>query len=61
MDLLRERKSRSIGIVVPCLPSPAKKPPSEPDWIHEIKPPAVTKMRKRKRVGQAHISKCAVA
>ncbi len=37
MVLLRERKSCGIGIVEPCLPSPAKKPPSGPDWIHEIK------------------------
>ena len=37
MVLLRERKSRGIGIVEPCLPSPAKKPPSGFDWIHEIK------------------------
>jgi ATP-dependent DNA ligase len=23
--------------VEPCLPSPAKAPPSGPDWLHEIK------------------------
>jgi ATP-dependent DNA ligase len=26
-----------IGFIEPCLPSPAKVPPSGPDWIHEIK------------------------
>jgi bifunctional non-homologous end joining protein LigD len=37
MVLLRERKSRLVGFIEPCLPSPAKVPPSGPDWIHEIK------------------------
>jgi bifunctional non-homologous end joining protein LigD len=35
--LLRERGRPKAGIVEPCLPSLAKKPPSGPDWIHEIK------------------------
>ena len=34
---LRERSRRGLGIVEPCLPSPAKVPPSGPGWIHEIK------------------------
>jgi ATP-dependent DNA ligase len=25
------------GLIEPCLPSPAKAPPSGPDWLHEIK------------------------
>jgi len=33
---LRER-TRPLGIIEPCLPSPAKAPPSGPGWIHEIK------------------------
>jgi ATP dependent DNA ligase domain len=37
MVLLRERKSRLVGFIEPCLPSPAKAPPSGPEWIHEIK------------------------
>jgi hypothetical protein len=37
MVLLSERKSRLVGYIEPCLPSPAKVPPSGPDWIHEIK------------------------
>jgi ATP-dependent DNA ligase len=31
------RSGRAIGLVEPCLPSPAKAPPSGPDWLHEIK------------------------
>jgi bifunctional non-homologous end joining protein LigD len=34
---LRERTRPGLGIVEPCLPSPAKAPPSGPDWLHEIK------------------------
>jgi bifunctional non-homologous end joining protein LigD len=26
-----------LGIIEPCLPSPAKAPPSGPGWVHEIK------------------------
>ena len=26
-----------LGIIEPCLPSPAKAPPSGPGWLHEIK------------------------
>ena len=34
---LRERTRPGLGIIEPCLPSPAKAPPSGPRWIHEIK------------------------
>jgi bifunctional non-homologous end joining protein LigD len=34
---LRERKWLELGIIEPCLPSPAKVPPSGPGWIHEVK------------------------
>jgi len=27
----------SNGFIEPCLPSPADKPPSSPEWVHEIK------------------------
>jgi bifunctional non-homologous end joining protein LigD len=37
MSLLRERTSPGLGIIEPCLPSPAKAPPSGPGWLHEIK------------------------
>jgi hypothetical protein len=32
-----QRSGRAIGFVEPCLPSPAKAPPSGPDWRHEIR------------------------
>jgi len=34
---LRERTRAGLGIIEPCLPSPAKAPPSGPGWFHEIK------------------------
>ena len=34
---LRERTRPGLGIIEPCLPSPAKAPPSGTGWIHEIK------------------------
>jgi ATP-dependent DNA ligase len=32
-----QRSGRAIGFVEPCLPSPAKTPPSGPEWVHDIK------------------------
>src|SRR5881392_1778957 len=34
---LRARTRSGLGIIEPCLPSPAKAPTSGPGWIHEIK------------------------
>jgi bifunctional non-homologous end joining protein LigD len=34
---LRERTRPGLGIIEPCLPSPAKAPPSGSGWLHEIK------------------------
>jgi hypothetical protein len=34
---LRERLSADSGFIEPCLPSPAGKPQSGSNWIHEIK------------------------
>jgi bifunctional non-homologous end joining protein LigD len=34
---LREHTRPGLGIIEPCLPSPAKEPPSGPGWLHEIK------------------------
>jgi ATP-dependent DNA ligase len=31
------RRTPGLGIIEPCLPSPAKAPPSGPKWLHEIK------------------------
>jgi hypothetical protein len=35
MVLLRERTRPELGTIEPCLPSPAKAPPSGPGWLHE--------------------------
>ena len=35
--LLRMRSRPGLGIIEPCLPSPAEVPPSGPGWIYEIK------------------------
>jgi len=32
-----ERTSQAAGFIEPCLPSPAKAPPIDADWLHEIK------------------------
>jgi bifunctional non-homologous end joining protein LigD len=32
-----QRASKAIGFIEPCLPSPAKAPPTGADWLHEIK------------------------
>jgi bifunctional non-homologous end joining protein LigD len=37
MPLFRPRARRTTGAFEPCLPRPAKAPPTGPDWIHEIK------------------------
>jgi len=34
---LRERTRPGLRIIEPCLPSPAKQPPSGTGWLHEIK------------------------
>src|SRR5262249_30139358 len=34
---LRERTRPGLGIIKPCLPLPAERPPAGPNWIHEIK------------------------
>jgi ATP-dependent DNA ligase len=32
-----KRSGRAARLIEPCLPSPAKAPPSGLDWLHEIK------------------------
>ena len=39
------------GFVDPCLPSLADRPPSGPDWIHEIKHDGYRLMARRDPVG----------
>jgi hypothetical protein len=31
------RRIRTYGFIDPCIPSRAPKPPSGPDWVHEVK------------------------
>jgi ATP-dependent DNA ligase len=35
--MLQRSGSAVAGFIEPCLPSPAKAPPSGTDWLHEIK------------------------
>jgi bifunctional non-homologous end joining protein LigD len=51
MVLLRERNRRLVGFIEPCLPSPAKAPPSGPGWIHEIKHDGFRIMARRDAAG----------
>src|SRR5215469_12376884 len=48
---LRERTRPSLGIIEPCLLSPAKAPPSGPGWIHEIKHDGYRILARRDRTG----------
>jgi len=49
--MLRERTRPGLGIIEPCLPSPAKAPPSGPGWIHEIKHDGFRIMARRDSAG----------
>ena len=49
--MLRERTHPGLGIIEPCLPSPAKAPPSGPEWIHEIKHDGFRIMARRDGAG----------
>ena len=51
MSMLRERTRPGLGIIEPCLPSPAKAPPSGPDWLHEIKHDGFRIMARRDSAG----------
>jgi len=48
---LRERTRPGLGIIEPCLPSPAKAPPSGPAWLHEIKHDGFRIMARRDSAG----------
>jgi bifunctional non-homologous end joining protein LigD len=54
---LRERTRPRLGIIEPCLPSPAKAPPSGPDWIHEIKHDGFRIMARRDGTGVRLVSR----
>jgi ATP-dependent DNA ligase len=42
---------RPAGFIEPCLPSPADKPPTGPNWIHEIKHDGFRMMARRDSIG----------
>jgi ATP-dependent DNA ligase len=42
---------RAFGFVEPCLPTPAKAPPSGPDWLHESKHDGFRIMARRDATG----------
>ena len=42
---------RAAAFIEPCLPSPADKPPSGSNWIHEIKHDGYRLMARRDPVG----------
>ncbi|MFY9841206.1 MAG: hypothetical protein WAK55_33000 [Xanthobacteraceae bacterium] len=57
MVLLHERIRPQFGFFDPCLPSPAKAPPSGPGWIHEIKHDGFRIMARRDAAGVRLISR----
>jgi ATP-dependent DNA ligase len=48
---LREHTRPGLGSIEPCLPSPAKAPPSGLGWIHEIKRDGFRILARRDRTG----------
>ncbi len=48
---LRLRSRRTSGHIEPCLPSPAKRPPTGPNWLHEIKHDGFRIMARRDAAG----------
>src|SRR5215468_12629114 len=48
---LREHTRPGLGIVEPCLPSPAKAPPSGPGWVHEFKHDGIRILARRDGAG----------
>jgi len=49
--MLRERTHPGLGIIEPCLPSPAKAPPRGPGWLYEIKHDGFRIMARRDSAG----------
>jgi bifunctional non-homologous end joining protein LigD len=54
---LRERTRPGLGIVEPCLPSPAKAPPSGLGWLHEIKHDGFRILARRDSAGMRLITR----
>jgi ATP-dependent DNA ligase len=55
--MLRSRPRRRGSFIEPCLPSPAKAPPSGPGWLHEIKHDGFRIMARRNGAGVRLISR----
>ena len=49
--MLSRTRLPSSGFIEPCLPSPADRPPSGPDWVHEIKHDGYRLMARRDPIG----------
>jgi bifunctional non-homologous end joining protein LigD len=47
----RRLSAHGASFIEPCLPSPADKPPSSSNWIHEIKHDGYRLMVRRDSVG----------
>ena len=45
------QRTLPVGFVAPCLPSPAERPPTGPQWIHEIKHDGYRMMARRDGAG----------
>jgi len=41
------QRTLPAGFIAPCLPSPAERPPTGPQWIHEIKHDGYRMMARR--------------
>jgi bifunctional non-homologous end joining protein LigD len=48
---LHEHSRPALGLIKPCLPLPAKRPPAGPNWIHEIKHDGFRIMARRDATG----------
>jgi ATP-dependent DNA ligase len=51
IERMRKRLAADTKFIEPCLPSPADKPPSGSNWIHEIKHDGFRLMARRDPVG----------
>jgi bifunctional non-homologous end joining protein LigD len=51
IERMRKRLAADSKFIEPCLPSPADKPPSGSNWIHEIKHDGYRLMARRDPVG----------
>ncbi len=55
--MLNLRSRRAVDFIEPCLPSPAKAPPSGSGWIHEIKQDGFRIMARRDGAGMRLITR----